>query len=68
MALTTVTMSASEFGQLIGAPETKVLRWLHEEAPIPSWVRGYCAALTVPQARSLALAAGPAASGESKPG
>lgn len=60
-ALRSLGLTSLELSRLIGAPERRVLRWLHDEEATPRWLRSYCAAMTVPEAKALALAsrAGP---------
>lgn len=55
-AVRSLGLTPLELSWLIDAPERRVLRWLHEEETIPRWLRGYCAAMTVPEAKALALA------------
>lgn len=55
-ALRMIPMAPDDFSRLIGAPERRVLQGLHDKENIPPWVRGYCAALTVPESKALALA------------
>jgi hypothetical protein len=56
-ALQALGLSPLDWSNLVGIRKEKAMRWLHDEETIPSWVPGYCAAMTVPEARALAVAA-----------
>lgn len=56
-ALAVLALTAADLGLLTSVPERRVLRWLHEEETVPPWLRGYCAALTIPEAKARAIEA-----------